>query len=74
MKNRVKELRERLNLSQEEFSKLTNISRPHISEIENGKVKEIGSSVMFKISKVLGEPIENIFFTEDVVFTHQKGE
>lgn len=61
METRIKELREAMGLSQDEFSEKSGVSRTVISQLENGTRKVILSETMLKISKALGEPIENIF-------------
>ena len=74
MKNKVKETRLSLKMTQQELSKRANISRPTISEIENNKLSIIKSDTMFKIAMALGKDIGDIFFTESVLLTQQEGE
>lgn len=74
MQNRVKEYRKKAGYSQTAFANMVGISRPYLSEIETGKQKEIGSTVMFRIATALKKDIGDIFFTEIVVFTQLKGE
>lgn len=62
MKNRIKELRLKRNLSQEEFSKICEVSRPLISKLENQKMKDVSFSIMRKISKGLNKKVEEVFF------------
>lgn len=73
MKNKVKEIRLAMNMSQEELSKRADVSRPTISMIENHRLKNIESNTMFKIAIALGKDIGDIFFTESVMLTQQKG-
>ena len=70
MKNKIAEIRKTLRLSQEELAKRIQISRPHLSVIENGNVS-VSGSVMLKISSALGKPVEDIFFADDVSFNEQ---
>lgn len=72
MKNKVKEIRLSLNMSQSELAKKSNVSRTTISEIENNKLKNIESETMIKIAIALGKDIGEIFFTEYVVLTQQE--
>jgi len=63
LKNRVKELRARYNLSQGELGKLADASRQTISLIERG---DYSPSVLLalKISKILKVSVEEIFYLE----------
>jgi len=63
LRNRVKELRARYNLSQGELGKLADASRQTISLIERG---DYSPSVLLalKISKVLKVSVEEIFYLE----------
>ena len=63
LKNRVKELRARYNLSQGELGKLAEASRQTISLIERG---DYSPSILLalKISKVLKVNVEEIFYLE----------
>ncbi len=71
MENLVKNRRESLNLTQDELSKLSNVSQKTISSIENGKILDIESKVMFKIAVALKCDIGDIFFSENVKLTQQ---
>ena len=62
MKNRLKEVREDKEMSQEELSEKSGVSRTTISELETEK-KEVTTNVTLeKIAKALGEKVSNIFF------------
>lgn len=63
MKNRIKELREGRNLTQEDLAKLLETSRQTIISLEKGKYNP---SIMlaYKISKVFNKIIEEIFIFE----------
>lgn len=65
LKNRVKELRARYNLSQGDLGKLADASRQTISLIERG---DYSPSILLalKISKVLKVSVEEIFYLEGV--------
>ena len=64
MKNIVKETREKLNMSQEELSKKSTVSRTIISELENGKTDVITNVTLEKIANALGKRVTDIFFTD----------
>ncbi|MBW9159307.1 MULTISPECIES: helix-turn-helix transcriptional regulator [Clostridium] len=63
MKNRIKELREGRNLTQEDLAKLLETSRQTIISLEKEKYNP---SIMlaYKISKVFNKIIEEIFIFE----------
>ena len=67
MKNKVKELRKTLKITQEQFAKKVGISRPALSAIENGTVPK--GLTMFKIARELNRSIDDIFFNKSVVWT-----
>ncbi len=61
MRNRVRELREKMSLTQEELAKLCDLKyQPRVAEIESGKVSPTYNT-MLKISKVLKYPVDKIF-------------
>lgn len=62
MKNRVKEYREKGNMTQEELSKKSKVHRNTISALETGSNTNVTYEVMKKISKVLNEKVSIIFF------------
>ena len=66
MKNILKMLRAKHNMSQEKLAELIGISRPALSEIENGKVIPGGKTVI-RIANIFGLPAEQIFFEEPVI-------
>lgn len=63
MKNRVKELRESLGLTQEQLGKLVGTSRQAINAIETEK-NEPSIWLAYDISKIFGESIEDVFLFE----------
>ena len=62
MENRLKVARAEAKLSQSKLAAKVCVSRQTISKIENCKVVPNGA-LMLKISKAVGQPAENIFFT-----------
>ncbi len=64
MKNRVKQLREALGLTQEQLGELVGTSRQAINAIETEK-NEPSIWLAYDIAKVFNEPIENIFLFEE---------
>lgn len=64
IKNKVAEIRNIKNITQEELAKKSNISRVALSSIENGTVPN--GETMFNIAKALDESVENIFYEDNV--------
>ena len=60
MKNRVRELRTARSWSQAELGDRLDVSRQTINSIETGKY-DPGLSLAFKIARLFGYPIEEIF-------------
>ena len=72
MKNRLKDKRLELNLTQEELSKISNVSRPIICGLENNTLNSVGSKIMSKLAVALKCKESDIFFVECVKNTKQK--
>lgn len=64
MKNRMKELRERDGITQEQLSKKVGVSRQSIVAIETGKYNP-SLELAFKIAKQFHCSIEDVFIFED---------
>ena len=62
MKNRLKEMRELIGMSQEELTRKSGVSRTTISEIETGKKIVVTNITLEKIAKALNLKITDIFF------------
>ena len=63
LRNRVKELRERLNIRQSELAREVNITRQTIIAIEKGRLNP-SIVICLKIAKLLREPVDYIFYLE----------
>ena len=61
--NRVKEVREERNISQERLSELSGISRQTISKIEADPAANVTVDTLKKLADALGVRFEDIFFT-----------
>jgi transcriptional regulator with XRE-family HTH domain len=61
MDNKVKEIRIKKGLSQEELANKSNISRYLISKIENGEDVNLTKNTMISISKALEKPVVEVF-------------
>lgn len=64
MKNKLKEIREELEISQEELSKKSGVSRTTISELETGKTNVITNVTLEKLANALDRKVTDIFFQE----------
>lgn len=65
LKNKVKEVRKELGLTQEEMAKKLNISRSYLGDIERGRLKGTNVKIISKLSDVTGKPME-YFLGKDV--------
>lgn len=59
--NKVKEIRIKKGLSQEELANKSNISRYLISKIENGEDVNLTKNTMISISQALEKPVIEVF-------------
>lgn len=64
MQNKVKEYREKENLTQEELARKSDVSRNTISSIETGSNTNVTYEVMEKIAKALNKNVSTIFFSK----------
>lgn len=64
MQNKVKEYREKENLTQEELAKKSDVSRNTISSIETGSNTNVTYEVMEKIANALNKNVSTIFFSK----------
>jgi len=65
MDNRIKELRARFNLTQDDLARKVNVRRETIVFLEKGKYNP-SLKLAWDITQVFGEKIEDIFlFTEE---------
>ncbi len=59
---RIKELRERRKLTQEELSVKSGVSRGTIVKLENNSESNVTAETLIKLAKVLGVTVEKLFF------------
>jgi putative transcriptional regulator len=64
MKNRIRQLRESLGITQEQLGELVGASRQAINAIETEKY-EPSIWLAYDIAKIFNEPIESVFLFED---------
>ncbi len=63
MQNRIKEYREKKNISQGKLADFCNVSRQTINAIENNKY-DPSLQLAFNIAKTLGVTVDNLFLFE----------
>jgi len=64
MKNRLKELRQEMGITQEELAEALGVTRQTIIAIERGKY-DPSLRLAFKIARFFGKKIEEIFEPDD---------
>lgn len=57
-KDRLKDCRKELGLTQEEFSKKLGISRSYLGDLERGRLKGNNINIISKVSDITGKPME----------------
>lgn len=63
---RIKETREKNNMTQEELAAKSGVSRATISALENGTSRATTTKTLMSIARALGVPVEEIIFTDGV--------
>ncbi len=64
MKNRLREVREEEDMSQEDLANKSKVSRTTISELENNKTNVVTNATLEKLASALGRKVIDIFFQE----------
>lgn len=64
MKNRIREHRARLKMSQGTVAEHIGIARPSLSAIENGKFIP-STELALRLARLFGVPVEQIFSLDD---------
>ena len=59
---RIKEIREQHNMTQEELSDLSGVSRTTISALENGTERATTTKTLMNIARALGVAVDALFF------------
>lgn len=59
LKDKVREIRKEMGLTQEEFAKKLNISRSYLGDIERGRLKGTNVKIITKLSDLTGKPMEH---------------
>lgn len=62
LRNRVKEMRKELKMTQASLCKKAGISRTTLDKIENGDTVNIKTSTITKIAYALNSPADKVFY------------
>lgn len=71
LKDKIKQTRKEMNLTQQEFAKLLGISRGNLGDLENGKNKGGNLSLIRKLSEVTGKEISYFLNSDDDIIINQ---
>lgn len=63
---KIKEVRLKTGLTQEELAEKSGVSRATISALENGTARSVMSGTLVKLASALGVPVDEIFFADSV--------
>lgn len=63
---KIKEVREKKNMTQEELSKKSGVSRGTISALENGTSRATTTKTLSKIARALDTTVDVLFFAQSV--------
>lgn len=63
---KIKEVREEKNMTQDELSKKSGVSRGTISALENGTSRATTTKTLTKIARALDTTVDAIFFAQAV--------
>lgn len=63
---RIKEVREKLGMTQEELEKKSGVSRVTISGLENGTTRNTTTGTLLKLATALDTTIDRIFYADGV--------
>ena len=62
--NKIREFREKQNMTQQELSEKSGISRAYISQLENNNSLIVKSSTMLAIASALKKPVDLFFLSK----------
>lgn len=66
MNFRIREIRTKQNMTQEDLSRKSGVSRATVSGLENGKIKVTTTETLLKLAVALGVEVSEIIFTKNV--------
>lgn len=62
MITKLKEVRQKRDITQEELAKKSGVLRATILDLEDGKIKNVSASTIVNLSKVLNCKVSDIFY------------
>lgn len=65
MGNKIKEVRQRVKMTQKELASKSGVSRTIISKLEQNAVQATTTKTLSKIARALGVTVDEIFFDEN---------
>lgn len=63
---RIREIRTEQNMTQEDLSRKSGVSRATVSGLENGKIRVTTTETLLKLAVALGVEVSELIFTENV--------
>lgn len=63
---KIKEVRESKNMTQDELSRLSGVSRGTICALESNSVRVTTTKTLVRLAEALGTTVDEIFFTDSV--------
>lgn len=66
MNFRIREIRTKQNMTQEDLSRKSGVSRATVSGLENGKIKVTTTETLLKLAVALGVEVSELIFTKNV--------
>lgn len=66
MNFRIREIRTKQNMTQEDLSRKSGVSRATVSGLENGKIKVTTTETLLKLAVALGVEVSELIFTENI--------
>lgn len=64
MNFRIREIRTKQNMTQEDLSRKSGVSRATVSGLENGKIKVTTTETLLKLAVALGVEVSELIFTK----------
>ncbi len=66
MNFRIREIRTKQNMTQEDLSRKSGVSRATVSGLENGKIKVTTTETLLKLAVALGVEVSELIFTKNI--------
>lgn len=66
MNFRIREIRTKQNMTQEDLSRKSGVSRATVSGLENGKIKVTTTETLLKLAVALEVEVSELIFTKNI--------